>query len=691
MAEKSIFEQIKQQNGEHFAKAIRGYFNIPGIVDVVKYAGRNAEPIIPFLGSLKKIRIEETGVYQDPLTLLNIAGYDAYYVTNLGEQNRIKRYYASATDLMMLGVRSPGRYGEELCTFRDPNRFRNYHIIHAVKKNVDQIKRKDFIGKEERDDAYGSSVISIQILKAGGFISIKNRYNHTVPDADNTFGSNPDKIIPGLASALRHHFQTDFSPQAVQLPEGYTFINGQLIQYNDERDNIYFGSDFYVKDGRVHHLKSHEIMLDSYIFDLRTKKLIYPGSEEEDSAFKKAFLHEIKGHKVILKKDKDGQHLFIRRGDAKDPNKEVEILTVKDGCITALNLPTTKKIGNYFLFQTKIKSLNAPNLVKIGESCFCEAKGLEQINIPVLREIGNDCFREVNSLKSLNAPVLTKLGSKCFYTARSLKTLNTPNLEVTGPFCFSDVCALESLSLHKLTEMKRGCFIVANSLKSLDLPVLTEIQNSCFREIGALETVNIIKLKRMERCCFEYPRPLKTVNLPRLTEMGEFCFYSANSLETLNLQALTRMGRSCFQAAGSLKSLYLPALTEMEGDCFKYVPSLETLEVPTLKDIGIFCFDVSRSLKSFYAPLLEMGPVDFLSDCPDRERLLLNKNQNPKRSGISKMLYITQNGQKNNTSTLITTEKTRISRHPQNTNLPQSTQQSYTFLRRLRDWILPQR
>ena len=82
---KSIFEQIKKQNGERFAKAIRGYdngiFDIPGIVDIVKYAGREAEPIMDYLESLKQIHIEETGVYQDPLTLLDVAGYDAYYVT----------------------------------------------------------------------------------------------------------------------------------------------------------------------------------------------------------------------------------------------------------------------------------------------------------------------------------------------------------------------------------------------------------------------------------------------------------------------------------------------------------------------------------------------------------------------------------------------------------------------------------
>ena len=59
MAEKSVFEQIKKQNGETFAKVIRAYdngiFDVSGLAEIVKYAGREAEPIIPYLESLKRI------------------------------------------------------------------------------------------------------------------------------------------------------------------------------------------------------------------------------------------------------------------------------------------------------------------------------------------------------------------------------------------------------------------------------------------------------------------------------------------------------------------------------------------------------------------------------------------------------------------------------------------------------------
>ena len=90
MAEKSVFEQIKKQNGEAFAKAIRAYdsgiFVVSGIVDVVKYAGREAEPIIPYLESLKDVPDEKYVVNKGFIAIdgisLTVAKLIAMYYNN---------------------------------------------------------------------------------------------------------------------------------------------------------------------------------------------------------------------------------------------------------------------------------------------------------------------------------------------------------------------------------------------------------------------------------------------------------------------------------------------------------------------------------------------------------------------------------------------------------------------------------
>ena len=71
-------------------------------------------------------------------------------------------------------------------------------VFWAVKKNVKDIRRKDF-DSPERDDEYGTSVMSIQFNREGTTrVSIKNRYNHTVENPDATLGNDLEKIAPGL-------------------------------------------------------------------------------------------------------------------------------------------------------------------------------------------------------------------------------------------------------------------------------------------------------------------------------------------------------------------------------------------------------------------------------------------------------------------------------------------------------------
>lgn len=258
-----IFNKIKKQNGEGFAKAIREYdngiFDIPNIVSVVKYAGNDARPLLNYLEALKDVKIEESsGEVPSPLVLLDKAGYNAEYADTLEKQNSIQKYFEP---------------NEKLCTFNDYFRFQRYYIVNAVKKNIDAIKRENF-QNPMREDEYGTSVISIQILKTGGFISIKNRYNSTVSSPDNTFSSNPDNIIAGLGQALQKYFNVDFSAQAAELPNRFTVANNKIVKYNYEINNVYFGKNFYMKNGEIAVMPSHHIMMDYFIYDNKNQEII---------------------------------------------------------------------------------------------------------------------------------------------------------------------------------------------------------------------------------------------------------------------------------------------------------------------------------------------------------------------------------------------------------------------------------
>lgn len=285
-----VFKKIKKNNGERFAKTIRNYhngiFEIPNVVDIVKHAGRgqeDAESILPYLMTLLTEDAQEAAEAVCPFKLLDEAGYDAYHADTLKKQNAIKKYF---------------KKDEELCTFRDSSRFKNYFMINCVKKNVDEIKREDFVGKEKREDEYGTSVISIQIAKRGGFISIKNRYNHKVPNCDNTFGSNPDNIIQGLSAALQAYFNVSFSSTS-KVPDGFVLVGRRVVKVNYEIDGVFFGDYCYVENGELVEMGEHEYLFDYMIFDAQKKVFRHVVTNDCNEDFVRAFNGAYGGSKTV--------------------------------------------------------------------------------------------------------------------------------------------------------------------------------------------------------------------------------------------------------------------------------------------------------------------------------------------------------------------------------------------------------
>lgn len=415
----TTYEQIKRQNGEHFAQAVRSYdngiFDVPNIVGILKYAGRDAAPILPYLESLKKIEIAVRGDYPDPITLLKQAGYNAYYVKTHADQNAIYKYFEP---------------GEKLCTFDDPNRFRNFHIINAVREDADRLNREDFRGKECREDAYATSVISIQILKIGGLISIKNRYNDTVENSDNTFGSNPDKIIPGLSMSLLKQFGVNFSSQDVVLPDYYLLLGEQIIRYNHTIGGCFFGPNFYVRDGLLYSLDTDkEFMLDSCIINLKEKTVRTPLLTEP--LLKKVLEDEFAGPKLSLTRTDKRQYKIITPTGA--------MVEVKDGCITRLHLATTRAIGNGFMFDTQhLTHFSAPRLEQVGLGFLGHNLSLEYLNLPCLKKAGGGFLAHNHALRVFMAPELTEVGCNFLKSNTLLKNLVLPKLQTMGKGAFSE-------------------------------------------------------------------------------------------------------------------------------------------------------------------------------------------------------------------------------------------------------------
>ena len=125
----SMFQKLKKQNGEAFAQTVRNHHNgmleIPELDVILRYAGQYAEPLLPYLMSLKDSKDDtptapiRASKRRSPFMLLADAGYKAEYSDTPKKLNKIKKFFAPK---------------EGLCSFNDPDRCNQYYIITAVKK-----------------------------------------------------------------------------------------------------------------------------------------------------------------------------------------------------------------------------------------------------------------------------------------------------------------------------------------------------------------------------------------------------------------------------------------------------------------------------------------------------------------------------------------------------------------------------
>lgn len=138
------------------------------------------------------------------------------------------------------------REDEVICTYNNlRERMREYHMLVAIKDNIDEIKRSD---KPERDDEYGTSILNIQIARNGSHMSIKNRYNHTVSQCDNTLNNDLNHITMGLQSmVLGYYGFAGLTKANNRYYKNVVNIGGIYLKYHTEINNIYFGD--FVLDG----------------------------------------------------------------------------------------------------------------------------------------------------------------------------------------------------------------------------------------------------------------------------------------------------------------------------------------------------------------------------------------------------------------------------------------------------------
>ncbi|MBQ8250629.1 MAG: hypothetical protein IJY92_01800 [Alphaproteobacteria bacterium] len=451
---KSVYDIIKQQNGEAFAKGIRnfdsGIFEVENLPRIVRYAGREVYDLLPYLASLKPSKKErkDFSTAEDLFQLAQKAGYRVIYADTLEKQNLIQNLFLP---------------NEELCTFKDSYRFKNYHIFHLIKEGAEKLNRADFYGKEEREDEYGTSVLSIQISKQGGFIKICNRYNHTVENPDNTFYSNPDAIIDGMTLAIEKFIGQHIETGGVDVPNGYLNFDGCLYKYHLESDNIFFGTDFYIKDNHVHFInKDYQMIVDCFLVDLKENK-IKPLHDMSGDGRKVVYFHSTFNHVALILKEMEQGGRLTRR---KENDSDVvlldgrAILKSKQGVMTYLHLtkPFEYK-GNLFCYHDSIEEVYLDNLEKMDSvelfASFFSCSNLKVLSLPKLKEVSSGSISHLPMLRELDLKNVEKVGRGCLNYLGRVISLELPRLKELDSFSLSHNKFMQSIILKNLKELKK--------------------------------------------------------------------------------------------------------------------------------------------------------------------------------------------------------------------------------------------
>ena len=413
-----------------------------------------------------------TIIDKTPEELLTDAGYQLYECHTEEDIQMFKKYYAP---------------GEELCTFQG-GRLHRCHVFFVVKDNVDEIKREDFI-KPSREDAYGTSVMSIQFTKDFSHtLSIKNRYNHRVNNPDSTFANNLDNIIPGLTDSFDKYYgmHQQFTCDNFELP-GYVKANdGKYYKYNCEIGNVYYCEDNVIIDNFEvkEYPKEKYLVFDYFILDLQSKMASLYDLDIVDSF--PDILDEIE--KINIEKDGDKKTVVIKQRGQEDA---VLLGLDRSNNLVSFRNNHVENIPNDFLsYNERLKGLEMENAVIIGDNFLCSNWDLETLELSNATIIGNSFLNENRSLCHIELLKVTNIGQGFLEYNQLISSCQFPNLGDIGNYFMRCNKKLNQIELPKATMIGNFFLEYNENINRVYLPEVKEIGISflkCNKKLSSIE------------------------------------------------------------------------------------------------------------------------------------------------------------------------------------------------------------
>lgn len=479
-------------------------------------------------------------VSKTPKELLDDVGYDLFECKTVEEVNSFKKYFV---------------LGEQLCTFLDPaSRLENKYVFFAVKKNILDIKREDFL-IPDRQDEYGTSVISIQFTRdKNNHLSIKNRYNEVVNNPDSTFDNNLDNIIPGLTMSFykAYGIREIYDENSEFQMDNYISIDEEYYKYNYKLNDIYYcTNNIIVDNGNVIKYDPEKyIIMDYFIIDLVNKKMDVYDNKLRDSFsevigkiknieivrnqdYKNVYITNEENNVFELALSFDNKLIGIRNNKINElPNR----FLVSNQYLKYLEFNEVRNIGNEVLYaNTDLECLKLENAQIIGDYFLTNNMSLRKINLDKVIRTGDDFLKRNLLINEISMKSLEDVGMSFMFSNKEMRTINMPNLVKVGKCFFKSNDKVIYAVLPCLRKTGDYFMAEARGLRMFEADNLEKTGDMFLIGNKDLEYISLPNLKETGKMFLGANEIIMSVNLPNLSYLPKYFLRNAMEIESINL------------------------------------------------------------------------------------------------------------------------------------------------------------
>ena len=479
----------------------------------------------------KKEKIEKIEE-RSPYEILDEAGYNLYECKTEDDIQNFEKYYAP---------------NEILCTIYMGGRLNTRDCFFAVRKDVDKIRREDFINPQKKDE-YSTSVLGIQFTRdAMCTAQIISRYNHTVSNPNCTLGNDLDRLAPGLSQSFTNllkerglNFNNSQIKTGFEIP-GYTLArDGKYYKYNMEVNGTYYcPNNIIIENGAPREAipLDRGMVIDNFCIDFKSKEI-----KLLDDRIKDSFVEGLQDiEKTEVKKlENDAKVIKVYLSNKEKP---VVIGVDKDNQIVKYENQYLQQVGYRFLYNnTALAELNLPELQQVGEGFLWNNTALTELNLPELQQVGDRFLEDNTTLMELNLPKLQLAGHRFLFNGTLLTKIDLSELKRVG-----------------------DCFLFRNiALTELNMPDLQQVGDDFLKWNTALNKIDLPKLQQAGGYFLYNNTSLTELSMPKLKQVGNFFMYNNTTLNKLNLPELEDVTGKFLRKNCSLVEVNLPKNPALE-------------------------------------------------------------------------------------------------------------------------------